>query len=67
MAELGVDPGLVRSATAVAPAGDAEGGGSQLPVLRQAEQTDGGAPAVPLAGVQTSLQTLSQISTSSTI
>ena len=51
MAEPGVDPRLVRSATAVAPAGDAEGGGSQLPVLRQAEQTDGGAPAVPLAGV----------------
>ena len=66
MAELGVDPGLVRSATAVAPAGDAEGGGSQLPELRDGEETDCRASAVPLAGVQPSLQTLSQISPSFT-
>ena len=66
MADLGVDARLVRSATAVPPAGDAEGGGPQLSVLRHREETDGRATAVSLAGVQTSLQTTSQISPSFT-
>ena len=56
MADLGVDARLVRSATAVAPAGDAESGGPQLSVLRHREETDGRPTAVSLAGVQTSLQ-----------
>ena len=58
--EPGVDPGLVRSATAVSPAGEAEDCGSHLARLWKVEEADSRAAAVSLAGVHAALSIHSQ-------